>query len=431
MAEMRKIIHVEDSGPLISSKKKKSAIISIGVVAAIAAAVVVVVLITTGNDIKQIGDYTIAKVSSGNLTTSTEASGTVVLPTQVSIVNMHDGYANEIYVKEGDTIDDKTVLALLDVPDLEEERDDTGNELATQKIALEEIELTNEYSVKELEVSLRRLEADIADAQDTVAMEKELMELKSSRVTDYDAAVDALEDLNDQKEDLLLNLEKTRKSGELSLKKQNAQIAQLEVTLARILQDIEDAKITSPIGGDILSLDEDLTVPGSLIEQNAALFTVADTADVYIDLEVYEQYSSYLEVGGKVTMVISSNEVEGEITQIGQVAAMSSDGLAATITVRVKPVNVSSLTPGASAVAEIPLGTKENVMLLPRGAYLTTGNQKYVYKIDGNMAYKTAVVFGDIQGSQVEVLSGLEPGDQIIISSYQNFIDQDVVEIKK
>jgi HlyD family secretion protein len=430
MASERKIIQVEDSAPLISKKKKKQAYITAGVLAGIVAAVIIVIMVMTTQDIVVIGDYTVAKVASGPLTTSTEASGTVVLPTQVSIVSMEEGYAYKVFVNEGDTITDSTILAVLDVPDLEETRDDLVTDLETERIGLEEIKLNQVYALKELETDLSRLNDDIIEAELDVNTEEELLELKSSRVSEYETAVEALESFQEEKEDLLLDIEKQTRTVELSIRKQIAYINQLQVNLDRVEQDISDSQITSPISGDILSLNEDLTVPGSLIEENTALFTVADTEDVYIDLEVYEQYSSYLEIGGKMELVISSTIIEAEITQIGRVASLSSDGLAATITVRAKPIGISNLTPGASAVAEIPLGTKDDALLLPRGSYLTTGSQKYVYKIDGSNAYKTEIVFGEIQGSQVEVLSGLEAGDQVIISSYQNYIDQDSIEIK-
>jgi len=430
MASERKIIQVEDSAPLISRKKKKQGYITMAGLGIITAIVVTAVLLMSKENIEVIGDYTVAKVVSGSLTTSTEASGTVVLPTQVSIVSMEEGYASDVFVNEGDSVSDETILAVLDVPELEEELDDLAIELETERINLEEIKLTQQYTIKELETSLSRLEEEIIEAGLDVEEKKDLLDLKSSRITEYEAAVDVLDSFLDEKEDLLLDLERENVQGELSVRKQNALINQLQVSLDRLEQDIIDSHITSPISGDVLSLNEDLTVPGSLIEVNTALFTVADTEDVYIDLEVYEQYSSYLEIGGSVELVISSNIVYGEITQIGRVAALSSDGLAATISVRVKPIDVTDLTPGASAVAEIPLGTKENTLLLPRGSYLTTGSQKYIYKIDGKNAFKTEIVFGEIQGSQVEVLSGLEAGDQVIISSYQNYIDQDMIEVK-
>ncbi len=430
MVSERKIIQVEKSAPLISKKKKKQAYITGGILVGIIVLVIAVILTMSSSDVHVIGNYTVAKVVSEPLTTSTEASGTVVLPTQVSIAAMENGYANKIYVNEGDTITDSTILAELNVPDLEESRDDLMSNLETESIALEEIKLNQEYTIKDLEIQIRRLDADIIDALQDLEAEKKLLELKSSRELEYETAENTLESLREQREDLSLNLEKQQKSGELSLRKQLAVINQLKVNLSRVEQDISDAQITSPISGDILSLNEDLTVPGSLIEHNTALFTVADTKDVYIDLEVYEQYSSYLKIGSNIELVISSENVKAKITQIGRVASMSADGLAATITVRAKPIGTTNLTPGASAVAEIPLGTKDDALLLPRGAYLTTGSQKYVYKIDGTNAYKTEIVFGEIQGNQVEVLSGLSAGDKVIISSYQNFIDQDMVEVK-
>ncbi len=430
MASERKIIQVEDSAPLISKKKKKQAIVTGVILAGIIGLVILIIGLKSSQNITVIGDYTLAKVSSESLTTSTEASGTVVLPTQVSIVSMEEGYAKELLVNEGDSVTDATILAVLDVPELEEDRDDLALELETEKIGLEEIHLDFEYTIKELNIDLDRINDDIAEAGYDVDAEKELLNLKSSRLSEYEDAVDILDALLEEKEDLVFSIEKETRGNELNIRKQIALINQLNVSLRRVEQDIADSQITSPIAGDVLSLNEDLTVPGSLIEESTALFTIANTEDVYIDLEVYEQYSSYLEIGGTMDLVISSTLIEAEITQIGQIASLSSDGLAATISVRAKPLDVTDLTPGASAVADIPLGTKENALILPRGSYLTTGNQKYVYKIDGSEAYKTEVVFGEMQGSQVEVLSGLKAGDQIIISSYQNFINQDVIEIK-
>jgi len=430
MEAERKIIQVEGTGPLNSKKKKRGTLIAIIIITAIAAGVSGYLFFMSGPDIKTIGDYTVAKVMNGTLTLSTEASGTIVLPTQISIVSPEEGYASDILVNEGDSVTPDDVLAVIEVPDLEDKRDDLLTELITARITLEELNLDNEYEVKDLETALTRLQDKVREAEEDAASMKALAELKSSRQSDYETAQDVLEDLKDQLEDTGTSLEKQRKQGDISLRKQEAVINQLEVSLERTLEDLEAARIKSPISGEVLSLNEDLTVPGSLIEMNEALFIVADTGNAYIDLEVYEQYSGDLEIGDEMDVTISSNTIKAHITQIGKIASLSSDGLAATVTVRAKPGESVSLTPGASAVAEIPLGTKEDVLLLPRGSYLTTGNQKYAYKVEGDTAYKTSVTFGEIQGTEVEILKGLEKGDQIIISSYQNFIDQDAVQLE-
>ncbi|WP_187759774.1 efflux RND transporter periplasmic adaptor subunit [Thiospirochaeta perfilievii] len=427
----RKIIQVDDSAPLISKKKKRQAAIAFGIVAAIVAVIVVFIVAGTTQKIQTIGDYRVTKVTKGSLTTSTEASGTVVLPTQVSIVNMSEGYADKLNVSVGDSVTTDTVLAELDVPDLEKDKVDLENSLETQEIALEQVLVSNKYTIKELEISIKRVEADIIDAKEDLEKAKSLMSLKSSRESDYEDAFDKLTALEEQREDLELNLEKAKKEGELNVRSKETQIRQNELNLERLNEDIEDSKITSPINGSVLNISEKLSVPGSLISQSTELFTVANTDDVYIDLEVYEQYRSVLEVGNKMEVVISSTVIEAEIIQIGSVASVSSDSLSATIEVRAKPVGDVDLTVGASAAAEIPLGTKENALLLPRGSYLTSGNQAYLYVVEGDVAVKTKVTYGTISGDKVEILSGVEAGDQVIISSYQNFIDQEEIKLEK
>ena len=157
---------------------------------------------------------------------------------------------------------------------------------------------------------------------------------------------------------------------------------------------------------------------------------MADRREVYIDFDVYEQYVSLLEIGGDMTVTVGTSTMEAEITKIGKVATMDTDGLAAMIEVRAVPLTEQTLTPGASAVATITLSVQNDVLTLPRGSWLTTGGQEYVYVVDGNRAVKTEVVLGEIQGTDVEILSGLKAGDEVITGSYQNYIDQDEVVLK-
>lgn len=426
----RKIIQVDESVPLISEKKKKQSIIAFGLVITGVVILIMSLILLTGEKVVKISDYTLATVASGSLIQLTEASGTVVLPIQVSIGSLDDGYADKLFVKVGDKIDKTTVLAKLDVPDLEKDLIDIEKTLITDNLTLDQIKLELEFSVKENELELSRLEKDILEAKEDLDRAKELKELKSSRESDFEDALEIYENLENEKEDLLLSIEKNKRGGVLDIKSQEAQISKDEASRDRIINDIESSKIKSPIKGTILTVEDQLNVPGSQIDEGTELFTVADTSSVYIDLEVYEEYKAALKIGGMMDILVSSKLISAEIIEIGNVASLSSDSLASTIVVRAKPTSNIELTSGASAVANIPLGVKENALLLPRGSYLTTGNQKYIYKIVGKKAVKTEVVFGTIEGAQVEVLSGVEIGDRIITSSYQSFIDKREIEIK-
>ena len=426
----KKIIQIDKVKPGITKEKRLRRYFAAGGILLLALGAALFLWIAAKPDILSIKNYEKDTVRAGTFISTTEASGTVVLPTQVEIVSPMDAYAGELLAAEGDQVTPLDVLAVLDVPDLEDELDDLTLSYKQALIEQESLEKIAAFNIDSLERSVRRLEDDVKEAQDDADSMKALAELKSSRQSSYETALDTLEDYTEQLEDTRAELEEALVSSDIDLRKQQAVIDQLQTSIAAVQADIEENRIKSPISGEVLSLNESLAIKSSLVEQSDSLFVVADRGDVYIDFDVYEQYAGLLETGGTMTVTIGTGTMKAEITKIGKIATMDTDGLSAMITVRARPDTDLTLTPGASAVASIVLDVKDGVLTLPRGSWLTTGNQKYAYVIDGNRAVKTKVTIGDIQGNSVEILSGLKAGDQVITGSYQNYIDQDEVLLK-
>jgi HlyD family secretion protein len=426
----RRIVNIADVKP--RSAKGKKAKTTFALLAMVAAAVALIAIFGTagGKKTPSIKGYTVAAVEKADFVKSTEASGTVVVPAEIAVPSPQTGYANALLVAEGDVVAMGKVLATLSVPDLVASRDDLVAQLAVAKLSLAGLAKDYDYQIATQDTSTKRLDAQIATAQKDVDNKKALLALKSSRQSDYDAAVDALTALQQKREDAASQRANLVDKKALDSEKQKATMDQLQVELERANASIEEARVKAPMAGEVLSIASKLSVPGSLVNKNDTLMTIADRAGTYIDFEIGEQYVSILKIGDSLTATIGTKTVLARITAIGKVASLSSDGLTATVSVRAKPEDGSTLTPGASAVATITLGTKANDLVLPRGAYLTTGGQKYVYKVEGSVAKKTAVEFGDIQGNKVEVTKGLAAGDRIVSSGYSDFIDSDAVELK-
>jgi HlyD family secretion protein len=430
MEAERKIIQMGDVSPSQSKKgRRKRLVLGLGL-AVLAAGLAGFFALSGRTGEYAVSGFTVSEVTLAPLTVTTEASGSVVLPRSVTLVSPQEGYASVLSVQVGDQVSEGEVLAELRVPELLEEEYDLLADLENARLGLEELIIEYRYQIAALEESVERAAEDLAEAEEDLAAAEKLAELRTSREADREAALDTRDRAREVWDDAVLELSRQRELEAISLKKQNAVISQTETALARLEDDMEDTRIKSPLDGQVLYINEDLSVPGSLILFRDELVKVADTENPFIDLEVYEQYASELQAGNLIDVTVGSATFSAEIVQVGKLASLSSDGLAATVSVRARPVESADLTSGASAVAVIPLGTRTDAMILPRGAYLTTGSQKYVYKIEGDGAVKTEVTFGTIQGSQVQVLSGLEPGDRIITSGYQNFIDQKSVVLK-
>lgn len=426
----KRIIQMDEVAPKTSKEKKKRRLLLIIALLAMVVGITAYIWYSAQPESMTVRDYESSLVRSGEFVSTTEASGTVLLPTQVEIVSPREGYAETLLITEGDQVGTEDILAVLYVPDLEDNLNDLSLSLEQAYIELESIENTSLFKIQSLERAITRLDADILEAESDVQTMKELAELKSSRQSDYEDALDSLEALVEEREDSQSDLDEAVISKDIDLRKQQAAINLLQVDLAAVKEDIEECSIKSPIEGEVLSLNEDLAIKSSLIEQSDSLFVVADRTDVYIDFDVYEQYTSLLEIGGQMTVTIGTSTMNATITKIGKIATMDTDGLSAMISVRARPETELTLTPGASAVASITLEVQDDVLLLPRGSWLTTGNQKYVYLIEGDKAVKTKITLGEIQGNDVEILDGLTAGDEVITGSYQNYIDQSVISLK-
>ena len=90
-----------------------------------------------------------------------------------------------------------------------------------------------------------------------------------------------------------------------------------------------------------------------------------------------------------------------------------------------KPTNIRL---GKSYRVQIELGKPEKCLVLPRGNFYQHTAGQWIYRLspDGTTARKTPVKIGRQNPQQYEVLSGLQPGDKVLVSGYENLGDADV-----
>jgi HlyD family secretion protein len=83
----------------------------------------------------------------------------------------------------------------------------------------------------------------------------------------------------------------------------------------------------------------------------------------------------------------------------------------------------AAISPGQSLDVQITLGAETQAMVLDKGAFLNDSGGAWVFvmSVDGHHAQRRNVVLGRRSAGQVEVLSGLAPGDKVIVSSYAGF----------
>lgn len=377
-----------------------------------------------------ISDYSLATVMLQDLSRTAQASGTVQLPNQMVVPAPNEGYSAELLVSVGDMVEKNQIIALIEVPDLDETIEDLQANLTSSKISLQRTILSYENSLEDSAANIKTLQSDIADLQQEVEKYEALVNISAASKSDLETVQDQLEDAENQLADAQRSVKQNTAIHQLDLASAQASIEQTQTQLDRALSEKESAKIKSPMAGEVLEIADVMNVPGSSVEQGTELFTIADPSSAVFDLEISEEYANDIALGDQVPVTVGSSTLTGEITFIGKVAQTSSDGLGASVQVKVKPVQTTNeLLLGSTAIGQFTLGVEEDALTLPRGSYLTTGSQKYIYVVDGNQAIKTSVTYGEIEGNTVQVTSGLIAGDQVITSGYQNFISESTVTL--
>jgi membrane fusion protein, copper/silver efflux system len=185
-------------------------------------------------------------------------------------------------------------------------------------------------------------------------------------------------------------------------------------SLARTGKARRTIVLRAPMTGEIA---EKLVTQGQAVQAGDNLFLIADRRVLWVDLAVYEMDARSLRIGAPVAVSVDAlpgRSYEGRITFIHPTV----DEKTRTLTARAEVVNRDGkLRPGMYATALIRPATA-SALTVPTQAVLPTGTRNLVFVNRGDGRFVSrAVRVGVRTDSLVEIVRGLEPGDEVIASA--------------
>lgn len=153
---------------------------------------------------------------------------------------------------------------------------------------------------------------------------------------------------------------------------------------------------------------------GDYVKSGDALVDLVRLDPIEVDLRVPEVVLSSLAQGQTINLGVDSfpdQVFTGTIVAI----APTVDLAGRSVLMRARLDNSDGkLRPGMSARVQIVLGTKSNALLVPEQAIWPNGDQKMVYVVKEGVAKLIPVTLGVRQPGMVEVVTGLNPGDEVV-----------------
>lgn len=171
-----------------------------------------------------------------------------------------------------------------------------------------------------------------------------------------------------------------------------------------------ESTIRAPFDGVVV---EKFVNVGDLVAPGRPLIRIQTRQGRDLQFNVRSADAGQLTIGTPINCVLDNSEqqVQAIITEV----APSADPMTHTITVKARLNDADSLAAGFTATAEIP-GALTKILLAPRSAIYSTGGLTLVTIVDANGAARTrAVTVGRTRDADIEILSGLNNGDTVVL----------------
>lgn len=321
-------------------------------------------------------------------------------------------------VKAGDLIVILTNTSLrLDVTRNEAIVTEQLNNMRTIELNLEQNRLQHKRKLVELNYQIKRLGRHITRLSGLdsagVAIKSQLEDARDEHAYYISSRAVTLES---QKTDARLQetqLEFLKKSG-----------AQLEQSLVYIRKNLDALNVRAPVDGKLSGLDVEI---GQSIRRGGRLGQIDDPDSFKLRVNIDEFYLSRVDIGQAAYFEINSKRYE---LTIGKIYPQVSNGQFE-IDLLFKGIEPENIRRGQTLQAKLTLGDSSSALLIPNGAFFqdTGGNWMFVVSDNGSEAVKRNVKLGRRNSRYIEVLDGLEAGEEVVTSPYSSFKEMDRLKL--
>ena len=365
---------------------------------------------------------TISSAVMGEFNDYIRISGRVQPMTTIQLSPQEGGIVEKILIEEGSAVKAGDAILVLNNDNLDLQILNSEAELAEKENILRNTQISMEQQKLDVRQNVLEYSTQVARLRRAYEQQKALYEDKLIAKEEY---LKAEEDYNlaKQKYDLI-----RERSKQDSLYR-GTQIDRMEESLENMLLNMQMIRkrkgnliVKAPIDGELGLLD---VVLGQSIASGTKIGQINSVGTYKVEAQIDEHYIDRVVEGLEATF-----ERQGETysTLIRKVYPEVRDGKfkADFKFDGVQPDNIRS---GQTYYLNLQLGQPEEAVIIPRGTFYQKTGGKWIYVVnkDGNKAVKREIRIGRQNPQYYEVLEGLEPGEKVITSGYDNYGDSDVL----
>ena len=407
----------------VRDKERKKKFIKYGAIG-VAAVVCIAVLISFMRSSVNRKDLVFSEVDNGTIEVSVSASGKVVPAFEEIINSPINTRIVEVYRKGGDSVDVGTPILKLDLQSTETEYKKLLDEEQMKRYQLEQLKVNNNTYLSDLSMQVKI---------SAMKLNRMVVELRNERYLDSlgsgttDKVRQAELNFNTGK----LELEQLRQQYANESKVKEADLKQKELefnifskSLAEMKRTLDDAQIRSPRKAILTYINNQV---GAQVAEGSQVAIISDLSHFKVEGEIADTYGDRVAAGGRAIVKIGNEKLEGTVSSV---TPLSKNGVISFI-VQLNEDNNKRLRSGLKTDVYVMNAVKEGVLRLANASYYVGRGEYELFVQDSkDEIVKRKVQLGDSNFEYVEVVSGLKPGDKVVVSDMSSYKNKNKLKLK-
>lgn len=350
----------------------------------------------------------------------------IVQPKLVVKLNSYEpGIVDRIVAEDGTMLRKGDTILILSNPQLLKDIDDERDNLDKQQISYREKLLEMEKNTSELKRNTMKTRYDLNRLSKQYDLDKEEYSIGIKSKAQLDVSMDEY-GFNQNNTQLLLQelkQDSIRSHVQKSLLAKDMERA--EKKYIRNRDRLNSLIVQAPIDGQLSFLS---VIPGEKINAGDNIGELKGVDNMKITASVSEYYMERITLGLPASITYKGEKYPLKIYKINPEIKDRNFIIDLLFTDKI-PDNIRI---GRTCHIQIELGQPEDALVINKGNFYQMTGGQWIFKLnkDGNKATRTSIIIGRQNPLQYEIIGGLQPGEKVIISGYDNFGDTQELILK-
>lgn len=366
----------------------------------------------------------VATVVQQNLQVKVDGYGRLRAKHQRLLTSQTQAIVDSILLYPGAKVTKDTIILTLSNPQLEQEVASARLELARQNAQLKEQVISHKSELLERDAQITLLESDLENAQLRVEAESQLVEQGIVSVLDFKQTQLNVRQLKQRLTIEHQRLAQLREMQQQRLSIANDLVTQYQLNYQTILKQFEQLNVRAGLEGVLQTLPVEI---GQSVTPGTQLAMVGSDQQLVAEMRVQQRLADQISIGMTGIVNTFGSEIGAKVTRIDPVVT---DGR---VIVEMDLLGnlPANARPDLTVEGEIHIKQLNNALVLeqPNEVYGYTTKKLFKVSAQGDSAMLTAIEFGTLSGNKVEVISGVNVGDQVVISDTSQWLSSQSIQL--